>query len=126
MTLVFAKIIGMFVCGAEPGGRGWGWVFFMKSLQKSILHIYSSLGRVGRCPQLCHDITHTRFVKILLEISSRSRPMGPGPTSITPDFFLKLADSTAFLPQLLSNTITPCAQLEYLREIRPHSIKKSV
>ena len=24
MTLVYAKIIGMFVCGAEPGGRGWG------------------------------------------------------------------------------------------------------
>ena len=26
MTLVYAKIMGMFVCGAEPGGRGWGWV----------------------------------------------------------------------------------------------------
>ena len=25
MTLVYAKIIGMFVCGAEPGGKGWGW-----------------------------------------------------------------------------------------------------
>ena len=24
MTLVYAKIIDMFVCGAEPGGRGWG------------------------------------------------------------------------------------------------------
>ena len=24
MTLVYAKIIGMFLCGAEPGGRGWG------------------------------------------------------------------------------------------------------
>ena len=24
MTLVYAKIIGMFVCGVEPGGRGWG------------------------------------------------------------------------------------------------------
>ena len=24
MTLVYAKIIGMFVCGAESGGRGWG------------------------------------------------------------------------------------------------------
>ena len=39
MTLVYAKIIGMFVCGAEPGGRGWGgggWEGggFMKSLQK--------------------------------------------------------------------------------------------
>ena len=43
-----------------------------------------------------------------------------------PRFFLKLADPTAFLPQILTNTITPCAQLEYLREIRRHSIKKSV
>ena len=25
MTLVYAKIIGMFVCGAAPGGRGWDW-----------------------------------------------------------------------------------------------------
>ena len=25
MTLVYAKIIGMFVCGAEPWGRGGGW-----------------------------------------------------------------------------------------------------
>ena len=25
MTLVYAKIMGMFVYGAEPGGRGWGW-----------------------------------------------------------------------------------------------------
>ena len=24
MTLVYAKIIGMFVCGADPGGRGRG------------------------------------------------------------------------------------------------------
>ena len=24
MTLVYAKIIGMFVCGAEPGGRAGG------------------------------------------------------------------------------------------------------
>ena len=24
MTLVYAKIMGMFVCGAEPGGRGLG------------------------------------------------------------------------------------------------------
>ena len=24
MTLVYAKIMGMFVCGAEPGGRGQG------------------------------------------------------------------------------------------------------
>ena len=24
MTLVYAKIIGMFVCGADPGGGGWG------------------------------------------------------------------------------------------------------
>ena len=59
MTLVYAKIIGMFVCGAEPGGKGWGVGAGggavgggMKSLQKSILHIYSSLGRVGRCPQV--------------------------------------------------------------------------
>ena len=52
--------------------------------------------------------------------------MGPGPTSITPDFFLKLANPTAFSPQILTNTIRPCAQLEYLREIRCHSIKKSV
>ena len=108
--------------GAGGWGRGWIMGFFMKSLQKSILHIYSSLGRVGRRPQLHHDITHAPFVKILLEISSRSRPMGPGP----PDFFLKLANPTVFSFQILSNTIMPCAQLEYLREIRPHSIKKSV
>ena len=43
-----------------------------------------------------------------------------------PDFFLKLAAPTAFSPQILRNTITPCVQLEYLREIRRHSIKKSV
>ena len=24
MTLVYAKIMGMFVCGADPGGRGVG------------------------------------------------------------------------------------------------------
>ena len=24
MTLVYAKIMDIFVCGAEPGGRGWG------------------------------------------------------------------------------------------------------
>ena len=55
----------------------------------------------------------------------RSRPMGPGPTSPS-DFFLEIANSTAFSPQILTNTMTPCAQLEYLREIRRHSIKKSV
>ena len=48
--------------------------------------------------------------------------MGPGPS----DFFFKLANPTAFLPQILTNTITPCAQLEYLREIRHHSIKNLV
>ena len=50
--------------------------------------------------------------------------MGPGPT-ITPNFFLKLADPTAFSPQILTNTVMPCVQLEYLREIWRHSIKKS-
>ena len=52
-------------------------------------------------------------------------PMGPWP-KYGSDFFLKLAYSTAFSPQILSNSIMPCAQLEYLREIRCHSIKKSV
>ena len=64
MTLVYAKIIGMFVCGAEPGGKRWGvgaggagrglMGGGMKSLQKSIAHICSSLGRAGRlqaCPK---------------------------------------------------------------------------
>ena len=61
MTLVYAKIIGMFVCGAEPGGRGWGCVgVFMKSLQKSIVHIYSSLICLGGHPYVRHDVTHAR------------------------------------------------------------------
>ena len=53
MTLVYAKIMGIFVCGAEPGVRGWGvgagrvGFFFIKSLQKSIVHICSSLICLG-------------------------------------------------------------------------------
>ena len=59
--------MGMFVCGAEPGGKGWrvgagGAVGGgMKSLQKSIAHICSSLGRAGRCPQVWPHVTHARF-----------------------------------------------------------------
>ena len=52
-------------------------------------------------------------------------PMGPGPTSPS-DFFLEITNPTAFSPQVLSNTITPCVPLEYLVEIRPHSIKNSI
>ena len=71
MTLVYAKIIGMFVCGAEPGGRGWGWWglggwwVFMKSLQKSIVHIYSCQICLGGRPYVRHDITHAHFYQKL-------------------------------------------------------------
>ena len=72
MTLVYAKIMGMFVCGADPGGRGWGgggasggWGIFMKSLQKSIVHICSSLICLGGRPYVCHDVTHARFYQKL-------------------------------------------------------------
>ena len=44
---------------------------------------------LGGCPYVHHDVTHTRFCLKIFEISSRSRPMGSRPTSITPRFFLK-------------------------------------
>ena len=47
MTLVYAKIIGMFVCGAEPGGRGWGvaaggWGVYEISSEMNSTHLYLS------------------------------------------------------------------------------------
>ena len=59
------------------------------------------------------DVMHARFVKILLEISSRSRPMGPGPTSITPDFFLKMANCPVSSLILPLNYITMSSYFEY-------------
>ena len=53
-------------------------------------------------------------------------PWALDPWASPSDFFLKLANPTAFSPQVLSNTITPCVPLEYLREIRSHSIKNLV
>ena len=50
---------------------------------------------LGGRPYVRHDVTHARFCENITEISSRSRPMGPGPTSITPDFFFKTAEPTA-------------------------------
>ena len=71
MTLVYAKIIGMFVCGAEPGGRGWGgggwggWVFFYEiSSEINCTHIYLS-DMLGGHPYICHDITHAHFYQKL-------------------------------------------------------------
>ena len=49
--------------------------------------------------------------------------MGPGPSN----FFFKLANPTAFSPQILTNTINPSVQLEYLREfLRPFHQKLSL
>ena len=42
MTLVYAKIIGMFLCGAESGGRGGRWgvgVFYEISSEINCTHI---------------------------------------------------------------------------------------
>ena len=100
--------------GVEGGGGG-----VIKFLQKSNLHIDSCLGRAGRRPHVRPHVSHARFCEYII----RSRPMGTGSP---PEFFFKMPHSTAFSPPLLSNTITPCVQLEYLREIRSHFIKKSV
>ena len=65
MTLVYAKIIGMFVCGAEPGGRGWGvGVFYEISSEINCTHIYLS-DMLGGHPYVRHDVTHARFYQKL-------------------------------------------------------------
>ena len=77
MTLVYAKIIGMFVCGADPRGGGWelggtgvGVGFFWKSLQKSIVHICTSLISLGGIHMYAITSRTPIFVK---KIRSRSR-----------------------------------------------------
>ena len=52
MTLVYAKIMGIFVCGAEPGGRGWGsrgWGDTWKCIQVGPTHRWLSVGGGGVC-----------------------------------------------------------------------------
>ena len=47
MTLVYAKIMGIFVWGAEPGGRGWGsrgWGDTWKCIQVGPTHRWLSVG----------------------------------------------------------------------------------
>ena len=76
--------------GVGAGGGAWGgWVFFMKSLQKSIVHIYSCLICLGGHPYLHHDVTHACFYQ-KLDLD----PWSLDP-SITLDFFLKTAEPTA-------------------------------
>ena len=65
---------------------------------------------LGGHPYVRHDVMHTCFVKILLEISSRSRPMGPGPTSITLDFFSKTTENCAYSLTPPSNQTEICSQ----------------
>ena len=48
MTLVYAKIIGIFVCGADPGGRGGGTRGYLKLFTRDCsTHI--AVGRDGGC-----------------------------------------------------------------------------
>ena len=48
--------------GVGGGGAGWGGQGgAMKSLQKSIVHICSSLICLGGLPYVRHDVAHTRF-----------------------------------------------------------------
>ena len=60
MTLVYAKIMGIFVCGAEPGvgGRGWwsrGWGDTWKCIQVGPTHRWLSVGG-GGCMYICTEM----------------------------------------------------------------------
>ena len=51
MTLVYAKIIGMFVCGAESWGRGGGWWLEVPgNFQNWVQHIDCCLWGLGGVP----------------------------------------------------------------------------
>ena len=68
MTLVYVKIIGMFVCGADPGGRGVGvggrgGQGGSKTLQKWNLHIHSFLICLGGVHTYVHTSHTPVFVK---------------------------------------------------------------
>ena len=82
--------MGIFVCGAEPGVRVglWGGGG-MKSLQKSIAHISSSLGRAGRCAQVCPHVTHARFCGKKLDLETFD-PWALDPSPPPPRFFLEI------------------------------------
>ena len=62
MTLVYAKMIGMFVCGAESWGRGGGWGLGGRvpgNFQNWIQHIDGCLWGAGGVPMyICYVCTY--------------------------------------------------------------------
>ena len=65
VCLCVGQIQGVGVGGRGGGWGGGGWGIWMKSLQKSIVHICSSLICLGGHPYVCHDVTHARFYQKL-------------------------------------------------------------
>ena len=79
---------GIFVCGADPGGRGWGlwaggWGVPGNFQKLGPTHKWLFVGGGG-----CTYITYI----CICDIKCRSRPMGHQSPS---DFFLKIAEPTA-------------------------------
>ena len=76
------KLLVCLCVGQNQGvGAGGGWWVFMKSLQKSIVHIYSCLICLGGRPYVRHDVTHARFYQKL--------DLDPWALDPSPPIFLK-------------------------------------
>ena len=105
--------------GGQGGSRGYTWKFPKLGPTHRWLSVWGGGVYVHYVHMYIHTYVHF-WHKIKFQVDL---PMGPWP-KYGSDFFLKLAYPTVFSPQILSNTITPCAQLKYLRKIWPHSIKK--
>ena len=73
MTLVYAKIIGMFVCGAESWGRGggWGWEGVPGNFQNWVQHIDGCLWGLG--VYLCTYVTYVHTYVHFCDKKFRSR-----------------------------------------------------
>ena len=79
----------IFVCGTDPGGRGWGlwaggWGGTWKFPKLGPTHKWLSVGGGG--VYICTYVTYVRMYICICDIKCRSRPMGHQSPS---DFFFK-------------------------------------
>ena len=129
-ALVYVKIIGTFVCGTEPGGRGWGagaggWGGTWKCPELGPTHRWLSVGMQG-CTYVCMLRTYVHmYIFGIKWSSSRSRPMGPGPTSPS-DFFLEMANSPVYSLILPLNYIKMSSYFKYQVKSSRHFVIKSI